>query len=109
ANVSIKMSGKDKTQILHIDHLCNECGNCQSFCPYDSAPYKEKFTLFQTEEAFDNSKNPGFVLLDRVEHTMKVRVKDEVHRIEGFDPVSYIDSQILTLIETVVMFHGYLL
>ena len=109
ANVSIKMPGKDKTQILHIDHLCNECGNCKSFCPYDSAPYKDKFTLFQTEEDFNHSKNPGFVVIDRVKNIMKVRIKGEIYRMEGFDPVAGIDSPIVTLMETVVTFHGYLL
>ena len=33
-------------QIIHVDYMCNECGNCKSFCPYDSAPYLDKFTLF---------------------------------------------------------------
>ena len=36
-------------QIIHVDYMCNECGNCKSFCPYDSAPYLDKFTLFANE------------------------------------------------------------
>ena len=51
---------KDFYQILHIDGLCNECGNCETFCPYSDAPYKVKTTLFWTEEDFYNSKNDGF-------------------------------------------------
>ena len=31
---------------------CNECGNCETFCPYASAPYKDKFTLFNSEADF---------------------------------------------------------
>ena len=44
--------------------MCNECGNCAVFCPYDSAPYRDKITLFLTREAFDASAdNQGFLPL----------------------------------------------
>ena len=46
ANVVIELPD-GRQQILHVDRMCNECGNCAVFCPYDSAPYREKFTLFQ--------------------------------------------------------------
>ncbi|MDO4564121.1 MAG: putative selenate reductase subunit YgfK [Clostridia bacterium] len=59
ANVAIEVSGM-APQIVHIDRMCNECGNCLVFCPYDSAPYKDKWTLFSTEEEFDTSENQGF-------------------------------------------------
>lgn len=58
ANMSLDVNGA--LQILHIDRLCNECGNCETFCPYNSAPYKDKFTLFSSENDFHNSKNEGF-------------------------------------------------
>ena len=61
ANQVVMVDGRE--QILHIDALCNECGNCETFCPYDSAPYKEKFTLFETEKDMDESENPGFAIL----------------------------------------------
>ena len=50
--------------ILHVDYMCNECGNCKSFCPYASAPYKDKFTLFANEADLTNSTNEGFAVLD---------------------------------------------
>jgi len=37
---------KDIYQILHVDGLCNECGNCDTFCPYEGSPYFNKPTLF---------------------------------------------------------------
>ncbi|MBQ4061373.1 MAG: putative selenate reductase subunit YgfK [Christensenellaceae bacterium] len=60
ANVSITVDGK--RQILHLDYLCNECGNCAVFCPYSGRPYKDKLTLFSSMEDFENSKNPGFYI-----------------------------------------------
>ncbi len=68
ANVKIKTEGeyfKDPYQILHIDSMCNECGNCETFCPHDGAPYKDKTTLFSLHEDFVNSTNDGF-LLDKI-------------------------------------------
>lgn len=40
-------------QILNIANFCNECGNCSTFCPSNSAPYKEKPKVFLTKAAFD--------------------------------------------------------
>ena len=63
ANVVIALPD-GRRQILHVDRMCNECGNCAVFCPYDSAPYKEKFTLFHDRAGFDESPdNQGFLPL----------------------------------------------
>lgn len=65
ANIPINSNGndfKDVNQILHIDWMCNECGNCETFCPHQGAPYKDKVTLFLNENDFRNSKNDGFYL-----------------------------------------------
>ena len=53
---------KNVYQILHIDGLCNECGNCETFCPYSSAPYKTKPTLFWNKNNFNESNNDGFFI-----------------------------------------------
>lgn len=65
ANVAIKTDSllfNDTNQILHVDALCNECGNCETFCPYQGKPYKEKPTLFNSELDFNNSRNNGFFI-----------------------------------------------
>lgn len=62
SNKLVNVDGKKYT--VHIDDLCNECGNCALFCIYNHSPYKEKFTIFSSKENFDNSKNNG-VYLDK--------------------------------------------
>lgn len=57
--------------------MCNECGNCKSFCPYTSAPYLDKFTLFATEADLADSKNQGFTVLDKDAVKCKVRYLGE--------------------------------
>ena len=62
ANVSIAMADGSH-QIVHVDKMCNECGNCTQFCPYASEPCHDKFTLFQTAEDMVDSKNAGVLFL----------------------------------------------
>ncbi|MDR1043066.1 MAG: putative selenate reductase subunit YgfK [Clostridiales Family XIII bacterium] len=50
-------------QIIHLDALCNECGNCTAFCPSAGEPCKDKFTVFGTAEDFANSGNSGVLPL----------------------------------------------
>lgn len=50
-------------QIIHIDDLCNQCGNCGFFCPYEGKPYEEKSTLFSNSSALEQSTNPGFAFI----------------------------------------------
>lgn len=77
ANVTIKIDGfKDAFQILHIDGMCNDCGNCETFCPHIGAPYKNKMTLFWNEKEMLESKNDGFYL-SKVNGTASFLIKKE--------------------------------
>lgn len=50
-----------KYQILNIGNFCNECGNCNTFCPTQSAPYKEKPKFWLTKESFDAADKGYYV------------------------------------------------
>jgi putative selenate reductase len=52
--------GERSAQILHLDALCNECGNCGSFCPWEGEPWKGKPTLFPDAASLEKSPNAGF-------------------------------------------------
>jgi putative selenate reductase len=104
ANVAIHVPGKCMPQILHVDRMCNECGNCLVFCPYDSRPYKEKFTLFATEADFADSENEGFLPLS--ERTVKLRLNGE--RTVDLDRDA-IDPDAKAMIETVLKEYHYLI
>ena len=86
-----------RREILHIDRLCNECGNCATFCPYASAPYKDKLTLFRDEEGFADSANKGFVFLP--DGKVKVRLDSEF--IVDLDAPNELDKDMEVLILTV--------
>ncbi len=80
ANVSVQVPGRRMPVILHVDYMCNECGNCKSFCPYASAPYKDKFTLFANEADLTNSTNEGFAVLDHGAMEVLVRYNGSTQR-----------------------------
>jgi putative selenate reductase len=52
---------KQGNQIFNIGDFCNECGNCDTFCPTNGAPYKTKPHFYLTEESF-NSEEIGYYL-----------------------------------------------
>lgn len=48
-------------QIGNIAEFCNDCGNCETFCPEIGAPFKEKPRLYINKEYFKTSgKHSGF-------------------------------------------------
>ena len=103
ANVVIKLSD-GRHQILHIDKMCNECGNCTQFCPYASEPCRDKFTLFQTKEDMEDSKNAGVLFLD--ENRVLVRMA-EVREYDLSAP-NELPKEIENLILTVRSKYSYL-
>ncbi|MBK7107224.1 MAG: putative selenate reductase subunit YgfK [Ignavibacteriae bacterium] len=44
-------------QIINIGDFCNECGNCNTFCPTNGAPYLTKSKFYLTQESFDFEDN----------------------------------------------------
>jgi putative selenate reductase len=61
-------------QIANFADFCNECGNCDTFCPEYGGPFIEKPTLFGTFEAWErHADRDGF----------HISVSPDVRRIFG--------------------------
>ncbi|MCI9510980.1 MAG: putative selenate reductase subunit YgfK [Oscillibacter sp.] len=106
ANVVVELPD-GRHEILHVDRMCNECGNCAIFCPYDSAPYRDKFTLFKTREGFDESvNNQGFLPLGG--RKALVRLDGKVFEAD-LDGANDLPAEIEVLILTVLTKYTYLL
>lgn len=75
ANAVIVTEYSKMPQIIHIDDMCNECGNCKTFCPYSGSPYLDKFTLFSSIETMQDSKNSGFTKV--ADGKFKIRIDNE--------------------------------
>ena len=108
ANVLIEVPEMELLQILHIDYMCNECGNCRSFCQYAGAPYKDKFTLFATEEDMEDSTNNGFTVLDAETKEVLVRIGDRQEKVKVDQPSEILNEDLGKLICTVINDYTYL-
>ncbi|MFT7475193.1 MAG: putative selenate reductase [Verrucomicrobiales bacterium] len=51
-----------RQQYFVLSELCNECGNCMTFCPEDGDPAMIKPRLYTTEAVYDARETPGFLL-----------------------------------------------
>jgi putative selenate reductase len=52
---------KQQFQILHIANFCNECGNCNTFCPTAGAPHREKPRFYLTIASFNEAAEGYFL------------------------------------------------
>jgi len=69
-------------QILHIDDLCNECGDCATFCVHNGKPYTEKPRLFFKAEDFEKEESNAFyVETDGDSWLMRYRKANAEHRL----------------------------
>jgi putative selenate reductase len=50
-------------QIATFQDFCNECGNCDTFCPEDGGPYVEKPRFFGSLDAWRRLARDGFFVL----------------------------------------------
>jgi len=59
-----------KHQILHIADWCNQCGNCDTFCPSAGAPYLNKPHLYLNKEAWEKDKDGCFLEMENDKSTL---------------------------------------
>ena len=90
-----------RTQMLHIDGMCNECGNCASFCPEKHAPYLEKLTLFCSAAEMAESRNSGFAPVNAEKTKFAVRLAGESCEYELGAANSAVPAEIAEVIEVV--------
>ena len=56
---------KQEQQIIHIADWCNQCGNCDTFCPTADAPYKVKPHLYLSEKEY-KAADTGYFYNERL-------------------------------------------
>ena len=106
ANVSIIVPGLAQHQVVHVDGMCNECGNCAVFCPWSGRPYKDKLTLFWSAEDMGNSENQGF--LAQPDGTFLVRVGGKTAAYDVDDAACGLPEEVRLTIKATRDSYGYL-
>lgn len=108
ANVAIAVPGLDKHQVVHVDGMCNECGNCAVFCPYQNGrPYKDKLTLFWSGDDMLDSTNDGFLF--NADGTVSVRLGGEFRTVDIDDEGNGVPNAVRLTIIAVRDDYKYLL
>jgi putative selenate reductase len=70
-------------QILKLGDFCNECGNCDTFCPTAGAPHQQKPTFWLNAEAWREAKGDAYRLERRGGAViLTARVDGREHRLE---------------------------
>ena len=71
---------KRKHQLANFADFCNECGNCDVFCPEDGGPYVLKPRFFGSEETFARfSTHDGFFVSQT---RVLARFEGKAYRVE---------------------------
>jgi len=71
-------------QIANFQDFCNECGNCDVFCPEDGGPYIEKPRLFGSLEAWTalRERDGFFARRSGEGHAVWARIRGREYRLE---------------------------
>jgi len=59
---------REPHQLAVFEGACNECSNCEIYCPESGAPFIEKEIVFLTCDSFDESELDGFCRAGEVLH-----------------------------------------
>ena len=72
---------EQKYQVLNIADLCNECGNCRTFCPRAGAPYIDKPRLCLTEKSFENEEKAFIIGFKNGKRFIKFKDKNNIEML----------------------------
>ncbi len=70
---------KQKYQIINVGDWCNECGNCETFCPTSGAPYNDKPKFFLKRKAFKDAEKGFFAIFNENETILLSKNKEKVN------------------------------
>ena len=70
-------------QIVHIENMCNECGNCHMFCPKGGYPYLKKTTIYENLQEYKASSNTGILRLDNDKFLLREEDKEYVYEVNS--------------------------
>jgi putative selenate reductase len=86
-----------RVQTLNIADFCNDCGNCDTFCPAAGAPYKDKPRFWIDEEGYREAKGDAFRLTRKPAGlALEARLGGKAHSLEVQGDVAEYRSEQLT-------------
>jgi putative selenate reductase len=80
---------KQRYQIINIANFCNECGNCNTFCPTAGAPYKDKPRFYLTVSSFNQAEEGYFLAVLKDKKNLIYKLNGNITTLTEF-PDEYI-------------------
>jgi ferredoxin len=70
-------------QVAVLSDLCNECGNCTTFCPTSGQPWRDKPRLYLDRPEFEAQRDNAFMVFRNEDRwAMDARWQGVTHHIE---------------------------
>ena len=81
-------------QVAVLADLCNECGNCTTFCPTSGAPHRDKPRLYVNREDFEAQQDNAYMIFhDTDGWAIEARFEGATRHLELNDPRDHADMQ----------------
>lgn len=81
-------------QVAVLADLCNECGNCTTFCPTSGAPYRDKPRLYVHRDDFETQQDNAFMIVRNEDKwTIHARHEGVTSQLELDSEPDYADEQ----------------
>jgi ferredoxin len=85
-------------QVAVLTDLCNECGNCVTFCPASGRPWFDKPRFFLNRLEFEaQSENAFMLIIDNGSSGIQARFEDQTHELLEVGSSLYYSSPSLRL------------
>ena len=76
-------TARQRYQVAVLADLCNECGNCTTFCPTAGRPYRDKPRLYLDRAEFEAKDDNAFMVFrDEGAWSMDARYRGETHHLD---------------------------
>ena len=83
-----------RVQTLNIADFCNECGNCDTFCPTAGSPYKDKPRFWIDGEGFREAKGDAFRIIHGPAGLgIEARLGGKTHHLDMAGDLAYYRSE----------------
>ncbi|MGZ6367237.1 MAG: glutamate synthase [Ktedonobacteraceae bacterium] len=91
-------------QLANFADFCNECGNCDTFCPEYGGPFIEKPGFFGSQISYEGRPTHDGFFIEGVEGTERIvgRIKGQEYRLEilrAEDTASFNDGMVVLTIQ----------
>lgn len=87
-------------QVAVLTDLCNECGNCATFCPTAGRPYQDKPRLYVDLDEFSKAQDNAYRLVATDSGTViSARIDGELHELTLGDRLEYRSPQLEATLE----------